>query len=323
MTISAKKLLLAATIFGAWSFAYGQANPYPSRSVQIITTASPGGNPDVVARVLAQKLSERLGKPFVVENRLGFGGNIGAEKLATSPPDGYTLAVLDSSHVSINPTLYKKLTFSPVKDLAPVVLVATVPTLLVVNPGVPANSLQQFIAYAKANPGKLNYGSAGNGSIHHLTMAMFASRADIKMTHVPFKGGGEIVPPLIAGDIQAAFMGFPSQKAVGTRGRVLAISTSQRSKLEPDVPAVSELGLPGFNVAAKIGLFVPSATPEAIKALLYREASKILAEKDVQDKLRGLGMETQQMTTEAFAKELQSDFELYGKAVRDSGLAID
>jgi tripartite-type tricarboxylate transporter receptor subunit TctC len=317
--------LAAGIVLALPIVASAQSQPaYPSRPVQVIVPYAPGGNPDVIARILAERLAQRFGKPFVVDNRPGANGNIAVDKLVTSPPDGYTLAVLDSSQTSINPVLYRKLNYG-LKDLAPVAALVAVPTVLVLNSAVPANTVSEFVAYAKSHPGALNYGSAGNGSIHHLTAEMFSSAMGIKMTHVPYKGSSQTVPAVMAGDVQAAFVGIPAAKSLieTKKLRALGISTAQRSRSAPELATLAESGVPGFNVAALIGVFAPSDTSEAIKAELNDAIAKVMSDPQVQAKLKEFGMEPLSLSAAEYAKVLRADLERYGQAVREAKVAID
>src|SRR6185503_10554076 len=251
------------------SAALGQDN-YPSKSVRLIAAAAPGGNPDVLGRMLAAKLSDALGRPFVLENIPGAGGVVAAELVARSVPDGHVLMLGDSGAMAINIALNPKVPYHPLKDFALITALAAVPTVLVANPAVPAPTLNDFIALAKSKPGQLSYGSAGNGSVHHLTMAVFASRAGLDMLHVPYKGGSALVAATLSGEVQAGWSGIPNVLSHLRAGklRAYAISTAQRSGTLPDVPTAAELGFPGFDIATVIGLQAPAGTPRDIVARL-------------------------------------------------------
>src|SRR5216110_1243923 len=222
------------------------AQEYPAKSVRLIAAAAPGGNPDVLARMLAARLSDTFGKPFVVENIPGAGGVVAAEQVARANPDGHVLMLGDSGALAINPALNSRLTYSPLRDFTLITALAAVPTVLVAPASVPATTLQEFVAAAKAKPGAMSYGSAGNGSVHHLTMAVFAARAGIDMLHVPYKGGTALVAGLLGGEVQSGWSGIPNVASHIKSGklRVLCISTAQRSASLPEVPTAAELATP-------------------------------------------------------------------------------
>jgi len=298
---------------------------YPDKPVRLILPFAPGGNPDVLARILAQRLGQETGQAFVVENRPGSGGNIGAEHLTRSTPDGYTLGVLDSAQTSINPSLYRNVPFDVQRDLLPIAALVAVPTVLVVNPAVPANTVAELVQYAKSHPGDVNYGSAGNGSIHHLTTEIFASATGLRLTHVPYKGSTQTLPAVIGNQVQMAFVGVPAAKDLiqSQRVRVLAISTARRSAALPDLPTLAESGVPDFNVAAVVGMFAPAGTPPDVVAKLRDLLSRAMTSPDVQSKLAGLGMEPTGYSPETYAATIRSDLERYGKIVNESGMKLD
>src|SRR5438045_7181987 len=245
-----------------------QAQDYPSKSVRLIAAAAPGGNPDVLARLLAAKLAEVFGRPFVVENVPGAGGVVAAELLAHAAPDGQVLLMGDSGNLAINPVLQSKLAYSPLRDFAFITALAALPTILVAPASLPAKSLAEFVALARAKPGSLSYGSAGLGSIHHLTMAVFASRAGIDMLHVPYKGGSAMVAAVLAGEVQAGWSGIPNVLPHIRSGRLkaYAISTPRHSASIPEVPTAAEQGFPGFDIATVIGLQARAGTPPEVIA---------------------------------------------------------
>ncbi|MGH8740814.1 MAG: Bug family tripartite tricarboxylate transporter substrate binding protein, partial [Burkholderiales bacterium] len=251
--------MLALCLMLAASAALGQ-DAYPAKTVRLIAAAAPGGNPDVLARMLAAKLSESFGRPFVVENMPGAGGVVAAEVVARAPADGHVLMLGDSGAMAINVALNPKLTYHPLKDFTLITALAAVPTVLVAPASLPASTLQEFVALAKSKPGQLAFGSAGNGSVHHLTMAVFASRAGINMLHVPYKGGSALVAAALTGEVQAGWSGIPNvaPHIRGGKLKVLAISTAARSAALPDVPTAAELGFPGFDIATVIGLQAPA-----------------------------------------------------------------
>jgi tripartite-type tricarboxylate transporter receptor subunit TctC len=294
---------------------------YPSKNVRLIAAAAPGGNPDVLARMLAAKLSDAFGKPFVVENIPGAGGVVAAEQVARAAADGHTLMLGDSGAMAINVALNPKLSYNPLKDFTLITALAAVPTVLVVHPGVPARSLQEFVNAARTK--QLAYGSAGNGSVHHLTMAVFLSRAGIdSMLHVPYKGGTALVAGLLGGEVQAGWSGIPNVASHIKSGklRVLCISTARRSASLPDVPTAVELGFAGFDIATVIGLQAPAGLPREIAARLQAAAARALREPDVAERMGNLGMELRENGTERYAQFVREDLERYIGAVKAAGI---
>src|SRR6476469_10713687 len=241
------------------------AQNYPNRPVHILAAAAPGGNPDVLARLLSQRLSDILGQPFVVENVPGAGGILAAKRIADAPPDGYMLMLNDSGALAINITMSPDATYK-LKDFTPITALATVPTALVIIPSVPANNVNEFIALAKSKPGVMSFGSAGAGSIHHLTMEIFAERTGIKLLQVPYRGGTALVNGLLTGEIQAGWSGLPNVMELIAAGKLrgLCVSTLQRSPSTPTIPTCDELGLTGFNIATMMGLHAPAGTSPKI-----------------------------------------------------------
>jgi tripartite-type tricarboxylate transporter receptor subunit TctC len=301
------------------------AQDYPAKSVRLIAAAAPGGNPDVLGRMLAAKLSESFGRPFVVENVPGAGGVVAAELVARSTPDGHVLMLGDSGAMAINIALNPKVSYHPLKDFALVTALAAVPTVLVSNPSVSASSLREFIALAKNQPGKLSYGSAGNGSVHHLTMAVFASRAGLDMLHVPYKGGSALVAAALSGEVQAGWSGIPNVLPHIRAGklRVYAISTAQRSSTLPDVPSAAELGFAGFDIATVIGLQAPAGTPRDVVVRLQSAVAKALRERDLAERMSNLAMELRENGTEHYVRFVKEDLERYAAAVKAAGVKHD
>jgi tripartite-type tricarboxylate transporter receptor subunit TctC len=308
-----------------WLASAAMAQEYPAKSVRLIAPAAPGGNPDVLARILGAKLTETFGRPFVVENIPGAGGVVAAELVARSAPDGHVLMLGDSGAMAINIALNPRVTYHPLKDFTLITALAAVPTVLVANPAVPAASLQEWIAIAKASPGQLSYGSAGNGSVHHLTMAVFASRAGLDLLHVPYKGGSALVAAALSGEVQAGWSGIPNVLAHIRAGklRVYAISTAQRSSTLPEVPTAAELGFPGFDIATVIGLQAPAGTPREIAARLQSAVAKALRERDVAERMTNLAMELRENGTEHYIRFVKEDLERYTAAVKTAGVKHD
>ena len=316
------KLLLLAL---AWIASGCLAQDYPTKSVRLIAAAAPGGNPDVLGRMLAAKLSEAFGRPFVVENMPGAGGVVAAELVARSAPDGHVLMLGDSGAMAINIALNPKISYHPLKDFTLITALAAVPTVLVAAPSVPAATLNEFIALAKSRPGELSYGSAGNGSVHHLTMAVFASRAGLDMLHVPYKGGSALVAAALSGEVQAGWSGIPNVLPHIRAGklRVYAISTAQRSSTLPELPTAAELGFAGFDIATVIGLQAPAGTPREIVARLQAAVAKALRERDVAERMANLAMELRESGTEHYARFVKEDLERYAAAVKTAGVKHD
>ena len=311
-------VLLVLVLFAAVAHAQ---DPYPTRSVRLVAAAAPGGNPDVLARMLAAKLAEAFGRPFVVENVPGAGGVVAAEQVARAPADGHTLMLGDSGALAINVALNSRLTYSPLRDFTAITALAAVPTVLVAHPSVAASSLNEFVSLAKAR--QLAYGSAGNGSVHHLTMAVFLARAGIKdMLHVPYKGGTALVAAVLGGEVQAGWSGIPNVAAHIRAGRlkVFCISTAERSASLPDVPPCAEQGYPGFDIATVIGLQAPAGLSRDLAARLQAAVAKALRERDVAERMANLGMVPMENGTEHYQRFLRDDLERYAAAVKMGGI---
>jgi tripartite-type tricarboxylate transporter receptor subunit TctC len=314
----------AAAIAAAPLFAVAQA--YPTKSIRFIAPYAPGGATDLLTRTLAQKLTEYLGQTVVPDNRPGAGGNVGAEIAAKSAPDGYTILLAPVSPMAINVTLYgKKLPFNPEKDFAPITLVAKVPLVLVVNLGVPAQNLQEFIALAKSRPGKMTYGSSGNGSSNHMTGAMLMSAAKLDMVHIPYKGGGPGMIALLGGEIDMMVAQIPSSKQLHVAGkaRAIAVSGAKRSAAMPDVPTMIEAGLPGFEATSWYCVVAPAGTPKAIIDRLNAEIVKALNTAEMRQRLADEGAEVEPSTPAELARFVHTEIAKWAKAVKDSGARAD
>jgi len=297
---------------------------YPSHTVRLIAPAAPGGNPDVLGRLLADRFADAMGAPFVVENVPGAGGIVAANLVAKAPPDGYVLMLGDSGSLAINPAINSSLSYNPLNDFAPITALATLPTVLVVNPSVPANTLAEFVALAKSKPNQLNYGSAGTGSIHHLTMAIFADRAGISLQHVPYRGGSAMVSGLLTGEIQAGWSGIPNVKPLIASGQLRAycVSVLERSGSLPEIPTCAELGFPGFDIATMLGLQAPAGTPPKIVAHLQAEAARAMRDPTMIERTTQLGMVMQEKGTAQYAQFIKDDIERYAAAIRKLNLQI-
>jgi tripartite-type tricarboxylate transporter receptor subunit TctC len=303
----------------------GPGHAFPDKPVRFVVGFTPGGPSDILARAVGQKLGERWGQQVVVENRPGAGGNLAAEAVAKSAPDGYTWLLGNNSILATNHALYKKLSYDPLKDFAPVALVAVQPNILVVHPDVKAASLSELISLAKQNPGKLNYASSGAGAAAHLAGELFKSMAGLDIVHVPYKGAQPALTDLIAGHAQLMFATsasvIPYMKA--GRLRALAVTTAQRSPSVPELPTVAEAGLPGFEATTWHGVVVPAATPAAVVQQLNRDINAALKEKDLSERLAGLGAEVLTGTPQDFADYIAREIPKWTKVVRDSGAKAD
>lgn len=299
------------------------ADDYPSRPVRVIVVFPPGGSNDVVARIVFQKVSELMGQQFVIENRGGAAGTIGSEVVASSAPDGYTIMVQSTTHVA-NPHLYKKLPYDALQDFIGITTLARQVGMLAIHPSLPVRSVKEFIALARKNPGKINYGSAGNGSFVHLSMALFASMAKIKMVHVPYKGGGPAGNALIAGETQAmmATIGslFPHLRS--GRLRPVGVTSPERTKQFPEVPAISET-LPGYEFTAWVGCFAPAGVPAAIINTLNAALKNALADTAIESKLSLQTLDPLYLRPAEFATRLKSDYDKYASVVALSGARLE
>ena len=300
------------------------ADSYPNRPIRYIIPYAVGGGTDILGRIVAQKLSERLGQQVVVDNRPGATAIIGSEILARSAPDGYTMMTANIAH-GANPYLHKELPYDTIRDFAPVTLMAVLPNLLVVHPSVPAKSVPEFIALAKSKPGQLTYGTAGGGSANHLAMELFKVSTGTNIIHVPYKGGGPAVVDLVGGQINAIFLTVPPalQHVRAGKLRALGISSNQRSAALPDVPTVMEAGVPGFEVYEWQGIVVPAGTPKAIIDRLHRDITHVLELPDVRERISGLGAEVKAGTPAEFAQFIRRELALWAKVVKQAGLRAD
>jgi tripartite-type tricarboxylate transporter receptor subunit TctC len=302
-----------------------QAQPYPSRPIRIVVPFPPGGATDIVGRVIAQKLSDNWGQPVVVDNRGGAGGAIGSEAVAKSPGDGYTLLVGSTTTISINPWLNPKLPYNPQKDFVPISLVGYVPHILVVPSAVPANTLKEFISYAKSQSKPLSFASGGVGTPHHLAGEIFKKMTGVDMVHVPYKGSGPAMNAMLGGEVQFASFDLPAAvpHLGGGRLKALALAAANRDPLAPDVPTTAEAGVPGFEITGWYGIFAPSATPKDIVAKLSGEIAKILSSADTRASLTKVGVNVLGGTAQDFAAHLKREDEKWAKAVKESGAKVE
>ena len=319
-----RRLLLAAASAALPSAARAQAAWAPERPVRLIVGFAAGGSTDVTARLVAAALGERLGQPVVVENRPGAGGNIAAEAAARAAPDGHTLLMGVSGILAANPALYRNLPFDPVREFAPISQIAFIPNLVVVHPDLPAADLAGFVAHAKANAGRVHYGSAGNGTSLHLAGALLAARAGLALVHVPYRGGAPATTDLLSGKIQMLASPLVEVVAHVQAGRLrpLAVTTARRSPLLPDVPTVAET-IPGFEVALWNGLLAPAGTPPPAIARFAAEAAAALRRAELRNKLAEQGSEPAPSTPEEFARFIRAEIPRWTEIVRLSGATAD
>ena len=298
---------------------------YPAKPLRIIVPAAPGGGADFVARTLQAPLGAALGQPLVIENRAGASGTIGAESVARAAPDGYTLLMAQSTSVTIAPHLYKKLGYDTLTDFVPVTLAALAPNILVIHPKVPAASVKELIAHAKAHPGKLNYGSAGGGAPSHLAGELFNRMAGVTMVHVPYKGAGLAVNALLAGDIDVMFapmVAVMPQVKVG-RLRALAVTSAKPSLALPDLPVLADAGLPGYDVSSWFGLFAPANTPKAVIERVQQETAKVLRQADIRERFAREGAEPVGNTPAEFDAYVRAEYAKYARVVKEAGVRLD
>jgi tripartite-type tricarboxylate transporter receptor subunit TctC len=304
--------------------AFAQGPAYPAKPITMIVPFPPGGPTDLVARVLAQKIGEQMGQSILVDNRAGANGNIGAQLVAKAPADGYTI-LYNTSSITLSPALYKSVSYDVQKDFAPVALVAVVPLALVVHPSIPANNVKEFVAYAKAHPGKLSYGSAGNGNVTHLGAFQFVQANGLEATHVPYKGSAPADVDLVGNQIQFmtdtvnSVMGFVRDK----RLKMLAVTTSKRMTLFPDVPTLAESGMPGFEVGAWQGVMVPAGTPPAVVERLNAEIVKALKSPDVRERLALQGAEPLGSTPQEYGAYVKKELTRWAGVVKATGVTLD
>lgn len=314
-----RSVVFAAMLVGIVPAALAQG--YPTKPIRMVVAFAAGGAPDIIGRIVGQKLNESLGQAVIVDNRPGATGNIGAEIVAKANPDGYTLFMATLS-VAISPAFYKSLPFDPVKSFAPVGMVASVPLILVVHPSLPAKSVKELIELAKSRPGAFNYASVGNGSPQHLSAELFNSVAGVKIVHVPYKGGGPATVAVLSGEAHLFFAGMPPALPHVKAGRLraLAVSTAKRSPSAPEVPTVSEAGLPGFDADNWNALLAPHGTPRSIVTRLNRELEKILTQPEIQTRLIHTGAEAAYSTPQELAARITSETVKWSDVARAAGV---
>ena len=317
------RLSLALAVWGVAGASL--ANDYPAKSIRLVVPAAPGGGADFLARIVGVKLGELVGQSVVVDNRAGASGTIAADNTAKSTGDGYTVLMGQSTSIVIAPQLYPKLPYDTLRDLKAVTLVAEVPNVMVVHPSVPANTVKDLIALAKAKPDMLNFGSSGNGAPSHLAGEMFKSATGTRLVHVPYKGAGPAVNALLAGEIQVMFAPIvavlPQVKA--GRLRALGVTSAKRSAAAPDLPTLAESGLSGYEISSWFGLFVPASTPAAVVDKLFKDTTRVLKSPDVIERFAKEGAEPVGSTPADFNNYVRAEFVKYNKVIKDNGIKAD
>lgn len=316
-------VLVSVGVF-AFSASCAWAQSYPNKPVKVVVAFTAGGTTDILARMVAQQLTEKLKQPFVIDNKPGAGGNLGTEVVVRAPADGYTLLVNSVGPIAVNPTLYGKLAYNTLTDLVPVVQIADVPNVLVVHPSVPAQNMEELVAYAKANPGQLNYGSTGIGTSSHLSSFMLAKRVGFDATHIPYKGA-DALKDLLAGRTQFMFATIPSvmQHINAGKLRPIAVSSLKRSRALPDVPTVVEKGFPNFEAGSWFGFFAPKGTPEAVITLINKTVNEMLNMPGVEQQMIAQGADPAGGTAAQFGQFTQREHDKWRVIVRESGARVE
>jgi len=319
-----KQLMLAFVLALASSLGLA-AESWPAKPVHIIVPFPPGSSPDLVARMLTEKLAQALGQPVIVDNKPGAGGNIGTGLVARAEPDGYTLGLSIPGPLAVNTVLYKKMEYDPFTELAPITLVALSPNVLIVNPGLGVNSVKEFIDYAKARPGKLNYGSVGNGSASHLTMELLKMQAGLDIVHVPYPGSPQVNTAILANQIQAGFVVPGTAMPLVQSGRVkaLAVTSSAKSPVLPDLPTVAESGFPGFESGTWLGMVAPARTPKPIVERLSRELVAVIQSQEVRERMLKIYFQAIGTTPEGLADLMRAERDRWGKVIKQTGAGVD
>ena len=322
------KILVSAVLFFALQTLLSSnlvAQEYPRQPIRMIVPYAAGGLPDTMTRLIGARLGEQLGQQIVVENRGGAGGIAGAEAVARAAPDGYTLLVADVGQVAINPLLFAKLPYDPQKDFVPLSLLGTTGLFLCLNETVPSNTFKDLVSFVKANSGKLNYGSSGPGSIHHLATEALKAALGLDIVHVPYKGMGQAVPALLGGQVSMLFSALPAIEAHVKSGKVkiVAVRTAKRSPQAPEVPTVAELGVPGYDFAPEIGVLAPAGTPAAVAQKLAAELAKAAKHPDTVKRFAQLGIDAVGSTPQEYAAVIRASYQRYREVVRISGARVE
>lgn len=319
-----KTARILATVAFAAAASLAQAQAWPSRPVKLVVPFSPGGFTDVVARILGQKLTESLGQPVIIENKPGAGSTIGSDYVAKSKPDGYTLVMVSTTQVS-SPWLYKAMPYDVFKDFTPIMKLVEGPYVLVANPKLPVKTVAELLALARAQPGKLDYASSGNGSAQHLVGAMFATMGGVNINHVPYKGSGQAMQDIVGGQVQLGFVGMPNALPYIPSGRLraLAVTTRKRSPDLPDVPTMDEAGIKGYDATIWLGLLGPAGLPRDIVTHLNSEITKALSSAETRKLILAAGVEVSTSSPEEFAALLRSEYDKWGKVVKETGATIN
>jgi tripartite-type tricarboxylate transporter receptor subunit TctC len=310
---------------GAFAAAVQAADPWPARPIRLVVTSPPGGANDTQARVLGAKLAEQLGQAVVIDNRGGGSGMIAAEIVAKSAPDGYTLLFGTNSTYSVNPSLFPKAPYDTLRDFAPVAVTVMTPHVLLVHPSLPAATVKELIALARAQPGRLNYASSGNGSAFHLGMELLKTAAGVSIVHVPFKGSALSANAMIAGEVQLMLVGMPTGMPLARSGkaRVLGVASPQRSVLAPELPTIAESGVPGYGYQSWFGVAAPAGTPRPVITRLHEGFDRPLKQADVRARLAALGYEVIAATPQQMAQKIRDDTKKWAKVIKDSGAKAD
>lgn len=313
--------LLAASVL---SLPVQAATAFPTKPIRIIVAYTPAGTTDILARAVGQKMSEAWGQPVIIDNRPGANGNIGTEVAARAMPDGHSLVMATAGTHGINVSLYRKLNWHPVKDFVPVSLTAMVPNIMVVNNSLPVKNVKEFVAHVKANPGKLSYGSPGNGSTAHLSMELFKTMTGSNIVHIPYKGSAGVLADVMGGQIAVTIDNMPPYVPQVRAGKIraLAVSTAKRSSAMPDLPTIAEAGVPGYEAGAWFGLLAPVGTPKAVVAKLSAESARILKLPDVNKRISELGADPVGSTPEEFVALIQSEIAKWAKVIKDANVEL-
>lgn len=321
MNSSMSVALLAAAVL---SLPVHAATTYPTKPIRIIVAYTPAGTTDILARALGQKMTETWNQPVIVDNRAGAAGNIGTEVAARATPDGYTLIMGTAGTHGINVSLYRKLGWHPLNDFAPVSLVSMVPNIMVVNNALPVKNVREFLAYVTANPGKLSYGSPGNGSTAHLSMELFKSMTGANLVHIPYKGSAGVMADVMGGQIAVTIDNMPPYLPNVKAGKIraLAVSTAKRSSAVPDLPTIADAGVPGYDSGAWFGLLAPAGTPKAIVNQLSAETARILKQPEVNKRISELGAEPVGSTPEQFTALIKSEITKWAKVIKDANVEL-